>query len=144
MDEPQKDNLTNIDTIEEVMAQSTISDSDIVERTKLDANLGKLARQGPLGKLVSGETIDGFTVEGLRTELPFYLSIENEPNNLQRFAWSPHGEQTISIIEMIRTTFNGRADLVLALRDGDGQGWLQVVDAKDKTLLVWIQSFKSS
>ena len=134
--ESQKDNLTDIDTIEEVMAQSTISDSDVVERTKLRLlHLGKLARQGPLGKLASGGTVDGFTVEGLRTELPFYLSLEHEPDNMQRFAWSPRGEQTISTIEMIRTTFNGRADLVLALRDEDGQGWLQVVDAKTKHCL---------
>ena len=52
-----------------------------VERTRLRLlHLGKLAREGSLGKLVSGESYDGFTVEGLRTELPFYFS-EHEPNS---------------------------------------------------------------
>ena len=132
----QQDNLTNEKTIEEVMAQSTISDAEVVERTRLRLlHLGKLAREGALGKLVSGEPYDGFTVEGLRTELPFYFSVEHEPNSLHRTTWSPHGEQVISLVESISAVFNGRADLVLALRDDSGQGWLQVVDAKTKQCL---------
>ena len=85
--------------------------------------------------MVSGEPYDGFTVEGLRTELPFYFSVEHEPNSLHRTTWSPHGEQVISLVESISAVFNGRADLVLALRDDSGQGWLQVVDAKTKQCL---------
>ena len=132
----QQDNLTNEKTIDEVMAQSTISDAEIAERTRLRLlHLGKLAREGSLGKLVSGESYDGFTVEGLRTELPFYFSLEHEPNSLHRTTWSPHGEQVISLVESISAVFNGRADLVLALRDTSGQGWLQVVDAKTKQCL---------
>ena len=134
--ESQSDNLTDSKTIEEVMAQSTISEDDVLERTKLRLlHLGKLARNGALGKLVVGEKYDGFIVEGLRTELPFYLSIEHKPKNLQRTSWSPLGEYVTSEVEMIKSTFNGRADLVLALKDEEGQGWLQVVDAKTKQCL---------
>ena len=132
----QKDNLTDEKTIEEVMAQSTISDSEVGKRTKLRLlHLGKLAREGALGKLVSGESYDGFTVEGLRTELPFYLSLEHEPNSLHRTMWSPQDEMITSMVESISAIFNGRADLVLALKDESGQGWLQVVDAKTKQCL---------
>ena len=74
-------------------------------------------------------------MEGLRTELPFYLSLEHKPKGLQRTSWSPRGEFVTSEIEAIKSIFNGRADLVLALRDDDGQGWLQVVDAKTKQCL---------
>ena len=134
--ESQSDNLTDSKTIEEVMAQSTISEDDVLERTKLRLlHLGKLARNGALGKLVVGEKYDGFIVEGLRTELPFYLSIEHKPKNLQRTSWSPLGQYVTSEVEMIKSTFNGRADLVLALKDEEGQGWLQVVDAKTKQCL---------
>ena len=134
--ESQSDNLTDPKTIEEVMAQSTISEEDVLERTKLRLlHLGKLARNGALGKLAAGKNIYGFIVEGLRTELPFYLSLEHKPNDLQRTSWSPSGEFAISEIEAIKSIFNGRADLVLALRDDDGQGWLQVVDAKTKQCL---------
>ncbi|RJU99797.1 MAG: hypothetical protein DWC06_08160 [Candidatus Poseidoniales archaeon] len=132
----QSDRLTDEKTIDEVMAQSTITDPEVLNRTKLRLlHLGKLARQGALGRLVEGEEFDGFVVEGLRTELPFYLSLEHNPDGLQRSIWSPRGERIVSIIGTINATFNGRADLVLALRDSSGQGYLQVVDAKTKHCL---------
>ena len=132
----QEDNLTDTKTIDEVMAQSTLSDEAVIERTKKRLlRLGKLAREGTLGRLVSGESFDGYQVEGLRTELPFYLSLNHSPNNLHRKTWTPRGEKITAIIETINTIFNGRADLVLALIDDSGKGWLQVVDAKTKQCL---------
>ena len=46
-------------------------------------------------------------------------------------------ERKSPVVEVgeIQTTFDGRADLVLALRDKGGNGWLQVVDAKTKGCL---------
>ena len=132
----QEDRLTDSNTVEQVMAQSTITDVEVLERTKLRLlHLGKLAREGPLGRLASGEKLNGFAVEGLRTELPFYLSVENNHENLQRKQWAPNGDLVVSEIETIISTFSGRADLVLALRDEHSQGWLQVVDAKTKQCL---------
>jgi len=129
--EAQNDHLTDTKTIDEVMAQSSITDGEVLERTRLRLlHLGRLAREGALGKLVSGDAFDGFKVEGLRTELPFYLSVEHTPEQLGRSIWTPQGLQIKSQIEVIEAIFDGRADLVLALRDNEGQGWLQVVDAK--------------
>ena len=71
----------------------------------------------------------------MRTELPFYLSVENNHENLERKQWAPNGDLVVSEIETIISTFSGRADLVLALRDEHSQGWLQVVDAKTKQCL---------
>ena len=132
----QLDNLTNEKTLDEVMAQSSITDEEITDRTRLRLlHLGKLARNGALGKLVSGEEYDGFKVEGLRTELPFYLSLAHHPASLHRTIWTPRGRQIKAAIESINAIFDGRADLVLALRDKQSQGWLQVVDAKTKQCL---------
>jgi hypothetical protein len=132
----QLDNLTNEKTLDEVMAQSSITDEEITDRTRLRLlHLGKLARNGALGKLVSGEEYDGFKVEGLRTELPFYLSLTHYPVSLNRTIWTPRGRQIKAVIESINAIFDGRADLVLALRDKESQGWLQVVDAKTKQCL---------
>jgi len=129
----QLDHLTDEKTIDEVMAQSSITEKEVISRTRLRLlHLGKLAREGILGKLVSGETFDGFTVEGLRTELPFYLTIANQPDNLQRTTWAPHARQVKATINSVSAVFDGRIDLVLALRDSNSQGWLQVVDAKTK------------
>ena len=83
---------------------------------------------------MSGDSFDGYQVEELRTD-PFYLSLNHSPNNLHRKTWTPRGEKITAIIETINTIFNGRADLVLALRDDSGKGWLQVVDAKTKQCL---------
>ena len=56
--ESQSDNLTDSKTIEEVMAQSTISEEDVLERTKLRLlHLGKLARNGSLGRLAAGKNM---------------------------------------------------------------------------------------
>ena len=118
------------------MAQSSITDEEITDRTRLRLlHLGKLARNGALGKLVSGEEYDGFKVEGLRTELPFYISLAHNPESLHRTIWTPRGRQIKAVIESINAIFDGRADLVLALRDKESQGWLQVVDAKTKQCL---------
>ena len=73
-------------------------------------------------------------VEGLRTELPFNFLMKSNPS-LTRNVWSPQGEIPTSRVEEVHTTFDGRADLVLALRDKEGNGWLQVVDAKTKGCL---------
>ena len=134
--EEQLDNLTDGKTLDEVMAQSSIIGQEVIDRTRLRLlHLGKLARNGTLGKLVSGEEYDGFKVEGLRTELPFYLSLNHRPESLHRTTWTPRGREVKSVIESINAIFDGRADLVLALRDKESQGWLQVVDAKTKQCL---------
>lgn len=127
----QEDKLTDEDTVDQVMAQSSITDAKIHAKTRSRLlHLGQLARNGALGTLASGETFDGYRVEGLRTELPFYFTIENHPKDQNRHQWTPNGEYPNAVVEKITTVFDGRADLVLALVDDSGQGWLQVVDAK--------------
>jgi ATP-dependent exoDNAse (exonuclease V) beta subunit len=126
----QADRLTDSKTVDEVMAQSSITDAEVFERTKLRLmHLAKLTREGSLGKLSQGQTFDGFKVEGLRTELPFYIAVDHL-SGLARTQWTPRGDEMVAKVDQITTTFDGRADLVVALRDESGQGWLQVVDAK--------------
>ena len=127
----QGDKLTDEDTVEQVMAQSSITDAKILAKTRSRLlHLGQLARNGALGILASGKRFDGYKVEGLRTELPFYFTIENHPKDRYRHQWTPNGAYPNAVIEKITAIFDGRADLVLALVDESGQGWLQVVDAK--------------
>ena len=137
----QSDRLTDAKTVDEVMAQSSIIDETILKRTRLRLmHLAKLTREGSLGKLSQGDEFDGFRVDGLRTELPFYIAIEHS-TKLMRDQWSPDGDKPVAEVEKITTTFDGRADLVLALSDESGQGWLQVVDAKTTGCL---NGFKSN
>jgi hypothetical protein len=80
--------------------------------------------------LASGVAVDGYSVEGLRTELPFYLRHDIEPKDWLRQIWTPSGEIGVAELSKVEVRFEGRADLVLALKDESGKKWLQVVDAK--------------
>lgn len=94
--------------------------------------LGSLVREGLLGRWALGEKHHGFTVEGLRTELPFYHSHAVSVNGLGRYTFSMNGPIPQTIIEGLDLVFDGRADLVLALTNEEGQGFLQVVDLKTR------------
>ncbi|MEL0100118.1 MAG: 3'-5' exonuclease, partial [Euryarchaeota archaeon] len=137
----QEDKLSDEKVLSEVLAQSTITDQEILANTKQRLHkLGEITRNGNLGLLTLGKEFDGFKVEGLRTELPFYLSITNSPEGLSRHVWTPKGDLKVSDIQTIETIFNGRIDLVLALENQDGTKYLQVVDSKTTGCL---ESFNS-
>ena len=98
-------------------------------------HLGSLIDEGLLGRWVSGETVNGWTVEAVRTELPFFHkeTLSMEDPTMQALV-SP-SEQSGAQVDGVNMEFNGRADLVLALVNEDGQGALQVVDLKTKGCL---------
>ncbi|MBE46134.1 MAG: hypothetical protein CMB02_05755 [Euryarchaeota archaeon] len=131
----QPNRLLDEDTFDEVLAQSSFSDDLMAKRVRSRMyHLAKLVDDGVLGKLTQGESVLGMKVEGLRTELPFNF-VRKSKHEIERKGWSPREEIPLVKIEEIHTIFDGRADLVLALRDEAGQGWLQVVDAKTKGCL---------
>ena len=94
--------------------------------------LGRLVREGLLGRLAAGETHIGFTVEGLRTELPFYHRHAVMVDGIQRSTFSIRGAIPHAVLSQLDLIFDGRADLVLALRNEHADGFLQVVDLKTK------------
>ena len=130
-----KDLLDDSPTIDRVLAEEGIvaGDSDQFHATrKRLAELGSLVRDGLLGRYAAGEHHFGFKAEGLRTELPFYFRHKVDFDGLMRTGFSVEGPQAISQIDHVDVIFDGRADLVLALRDDDGNGCLQVVDLKTR------------
>ena len=97
-------------------------------------HLGSLIDQGRLGRLVQGEPLDGWTVEAVRTELPFFhrhrLVLGEEG-----FGDHPLPAFNGAVVDHVNMDFSGRADLVLALVNEDGRGALQVVDLKTRGCL---------
>ncbi|MDA8594705.1 PD-(D/E)XK nuclease family protein, partial [Euryarchaeota archaeon] len=91
-----------------------------------------LVRKGLLGRYAAGEQHFGFKVEGLRTELPFFFRHKVGFDGLLRTGFSVEGTQNLAQIDHVDVLFDGRADLVLAMRDEQGNGCLQVVDLKTK------------
>ena len=124
-------------TIRRVMAEEGIgvenSDRELAKATeKRLAELGCLVREGLLGKYASGGHFHGYVVEGLRTELPFYYVNKVKFSDLYRTGFSVDGPVALSQVDHVDIVFDGRADLVLELRDDEGRGFLQVVDLKTK------------
>jgi ATP-dependent exoDNAse (exonuclease V) beta subunit len=95
-------------------------------------HLSSLIDTGLLGRWVAGEPLHGFIVEAVRTELPFIHSYPVSVDSFKRSRFSPNGPVEQATVERVDMNFNGRADLVLALADENGQGCLQVVDLKTK------------
>jgi hypothetical protein len=133
-----KDMLDDAETIRRVMAEEGIGvdESDIqfaLATEKRLGELGRLVRQGLLGQYASGKEYQGHVVEGLRTELPFYYVNKVEFSEVFRTGFSVDGTPVpLSRVDHVDIVFDGRADLVLALRDSLGNGYLQVVDLKTK------------
>jgi hypothetical protein len=130
--------LADKSIINEVLAEfnidSSSSDKNIAQQAKITAKrlvqLSQLTQNGLLGKLSAGENQDGFTVEGLRTELPFLYKHNIAMQDKYKTVFSLSGPQPVAEVDQVTISFDGRADLVLALRDTSGKGYLQVVDLK--------------
>ena len=132
-----KDMLDDEETIRRVMAEEGIGvENSDMELAKVTANrlgeIGRLVREGLLGEYAKGGHFHGYVVEGLRTELPFYYVNKVEFSDLYRTGFSVDGPVALSQVDHVDIVFDGRADLVLALRDDKGRGFLQVVDLKTK------------
>jgi hypothetical protein len=133
-----KDALADKSLIEQVLTEFNISpsssDKSIAQQARRTAKrlvqLSQLTQNGLLGKLSAGETQDGFTVEGLRTELPFLYKHNIAMQDKYKTVFSLSGPQPVAEVEQVTISFDGRADLVLALRDTSNKGYLQVVDLK--------------
>jgi hypothetical protein len=95
-------------------------------------HLSSLIDKGLLGRWVGGEHHHGFSVEAVRTELPFIHSHPVPLDSFTRSRFTPRGPVETVQIERVDMNFNGRADLVLALADEQQRGYLQVVDLKTK------------
>ena len=97
-------------------------------------HLGSLIDVGVLGRWTQGEHLHGWTLEAVRTELPFFhrerMVMEDEA--MRELIPSSVG---VGDLQAVNMDFSGRADLVLALANSDGDGALQVVDLKTKGCL---------
>ena len=133
------DDLASGETVARVMnefgfgAEQAASTPEASWRERL-MHLSSLIDRGLLGQWVQGATLHGWTVEAVRTELPFFHRerLQRSTSAGESVESEPHGP---SVVEHVNMDFSGRADLVLALVDEHGQGALKVVDLKAQ--VVW-------
>ncbi len=113
-------NLMNTIIHDEVYKEILPSSMDSSEISPLVCQMIQRLSAGKLGRLVSGEEIDGVKVEGLRTEMPFHISFDVSTSDLFMTRWTPNGEIPLSQIEKTSVVMDGLIDLVLCTISEDG------------------------
>ena len=129
--------LLDIATIESVLFEYGITNEHMkFEPTKNRIlAISELIEHQKLGLLLKGQEMNGFIAEGVRTELPIRHIHHVENLNLELTQTTPFGDEINAIIDEASMIFEGRIDLVIALRDSKNHGYLQVVDLKTKGCL---------
>ena len=80
--------------------------------------------------MVRGLEVDGRKVEGLRTEMPFHISIPVEFESVTRGKWTPDGEEVLISLDSTRVELSGIIDLVLCATSDDGAPAIRAIDLK--------------
>lgn len=116
--------------IDEVFAEMLEAEANEEHTRALMHALAAAVVFGPLGALTRGDTWQGESVEGLRTEWPFSLNHDVDDLGLQEQAWSVTGAQVTALVNEVRFLVTGIADLVLATHTESGGAALRAVDLK--------------
>ena len=128
--EAQPDRLLDDDVLRRVFAEHGFQMSDhphVVERMK---HLLGLMQRGRLGGLARGDAQHGRTLDGLRTEHPFFAMLEVPGDALPVTRWTRGGRVSVATVPRPIAEVEGRMDLVLAVQDDEAGPCLQVVDLK--------------
>ena len=126
----QPDRLLDTGVLRRVFEEHGLAMSDhphVLERMK---HLLGLIQRGRLGGLAQGDKQHGRTLDGLRTEHPFFAMLEVPGEALSVTRWRREGRVTVARVPRPIAEVEGRMDLVLAVQDDEAGACLQVVDLK--------------
>ena len=85
---------------------------------------------GRLGEMIRGTEMDGMRVEGLRTEMPFHVSMPVSFDAVARSKWSPDGEENLVTMDSTTIDMSGVIDLVLCTSNANGLPTIRAIDLK--------------
>ena len=131
-----KNDLTAPESVDIVLAEFGYSTGDkealdLYYRTKKRMHeIALLVDQGLTGRYAAGETIHDRKAEGLRTELPFLYNHQVDLKDISREIFADCEMKEASKVSNVEIIFEGRADLVMAFSDDEGNGLLQIIDMK--------------
>ncbi len=126
----QPDRLLDDGVLRRVFEEHGLVMSDhphVLERMK---HLLGLLQRGRLGGLARGEQQHGRSLDGLRTEHPFFAMLEVPGEALPVRRWRREGRASVATVPRPIAEVEGRMDLVLAVQDDEAGACLQVVDLK--------------
>ena len=83
---------------------------------------------GKIGELVAGKEVDGHTLDGLRTEMPFNIQVPVSFDTIESSRWSPDGYEALATMDSTLIEMSGVIDLVLCTRTSAGETTIRPVD----------------
>ena len=104
--------------------------ADLEKVSEVTSTMSHRISDGKLGAMVRGMEVDGRKVEGLRTEMPFHISIPTEFESVTRGKWTPDGEEVLISLNSTRIELSGIIDLVLCTKSDDGAPAIRAIDLK--------------
>ena len=99
-----------------------------VSKTIINKILNRIS-SGIVGRLTSGENIDHHSVDGLRTEFPFFFTNHIQVPPITRSRWTPSGRETVRNINSVKIDMSGSIDLVLCTQS-NSKSYIRPIDLK--------------
>jgi len=127
---PREDRLLDEEIHETVFQELLPPGSDKEHTQRLVRIMAERIRKGPLGELVSGMEVGGHRLEGLRTEMPFHISLPVEMGDVSNCRWTPDGNEKLATTKSSIVELSGLVDLVICTRNDKGESTIRPVDLK--------------
>jgi hypothetical protein len=125
-----EDRITDEEIHRTVFSELLPTDADAEKVAEATAIMAQRVSEGKLGGMIRGTELDGMRVEGLRTEMPFHVSMPVSFDAVRRSKWSPDGEENLVTIDSTTIDMSGVIDLVLCTSNVNGPPTIRAVDLK--------------
>ena len=125
-----EDRITDGEIHRTVFSELLPADADAEKVAEAISIMAQRVSNGKIGEMIRGTELNGMRVEGLRTEMPFHVSIPVSFDAVSRGKWSPDGEETLVTIDSTTIDMSGVIDLVLCTSNVNGLPTIRAIDLK--------------
>ena len=126
----QEDRINDSEIHKIVFNELLPTDADEARTSELVVKMADRVSSGPLGAMIRKEEVRDHTLEALRTEMPFHISIDVDTNGSTRHRWSPDGDVPMTRHDSAVVEMSGIIDLVVCSVSSDGEPAIRAVDLK--------------